>query len=156
MKYTILEKTDKSRFENCFKNHIPCASTCLLSPSGVELGENCGYIEKNRFSIWKNIGARNPRMLFLEKLDGEIKEDGTVTYKFSKRTDGNILTMGFIIMLLIAAIISWTATNDWVGSAVLFSVSLVFFILHSLHSKTNRERLLFTLETIVNEANNKI
>ena len=95
-------------------------------------------------------------MLFLEKLDGEIKEDGTVTYKFSKRTDGNILTMGFIIMLLIAAIISWTATNDWVGSAVLFSVSLVFFILHSLHSKTNRERLLFTLETIVNEANNKI
>ena len=92
-------------------------------------------------------------MLFLEMLQGEIAEDGTVTYKFIKRTDGNIFTLGFIIVSLIAGIIFGFLRNEWGGAAVLFGIAFIFLLLRLIHSKSNREHLLFTLETVINESN---
>ncbi|MBQ8404926.1 MAG: hypothetical protein IJX55_11000 [Clostridia bacterium] len=153
MKYTVTNKANKEKFINCFKKHIPHSSSCLFPPQGIDKGENCGYIAQNRFCIWKNIGIRNLGMLFLEMLQGEIAEDGTVTYKFIKRTDGNIFTLGFIIVSLIAGIIFGFLRNEWGGAAVLFGIAFIFLLLRLIHSKSNREHLLFTLETVINESN---
>jgi len=153
MKYTFTDKANKENFTKCFKNHVTSATSYLIEPEDVQNGETCGYIENNRFCIWKNIGTRNPNMIFLEKLQGEIEDDGTVTYKFNKRTDGNFFTLGFAIISLIAGIIFGLNMNEWGGAAAMFAMSAVFFILRFFHSKSNRERLLFTLEMIVKESN---
>ena len=153
MKYTFTDKANKENFANCFKNHVTSATSCLTEPTDVQKGETCGYIENNRFCIWKNIGIRTPNMLFHEMLHGEIEDDGTVTYKFSKRTDGNFFTLGFVIIFIIAGIIFGFNMNEWVGATAMFAMSAVFFILRFFHSKSNRERLIFTLEMIVKESN---
>ena len=153
MKYTFTDKANREYFAKCFKNHVVSATSCLIESADAQKGETCGYIENNRFCIWKNIGIRTLNMLFHETLQGEIEDDGTVTYKFSKRADGNFFTLGFVIIFLIAGIIFGFNMNEWIGAAVMFALSAVFFILRLFHSKNNRERLLFTVEMIVKESN---
>ena len=111
----------------------------------------CGYMDKNRFAIWQNIGIRNFKMLTHGVLRGEIKEDGLLVYQFGKRIDGVIFLIAMAVMsIVIGAIVSVEFSNAFLlipfAAIALWNIFFAFY-----HSRKDRNQLIGVLNHILHE-----
>ena len=85
----IVDNVHFNKFPLVFKKYVAISSSYLLD-SNLKNGSMCGFINRNKFQMWQNIGIRNVKMLTHGVVHGVISEDGTLVYYFRKRMEGVI------------------------------------------------------------------
>ena len=140
-------------FQFVFRRYITPSTSYLLD--NFESDKSiCGYIEKNRFQIWQNIGIRNFKMITYGVLHGIIQEDGSLVYYFKKRKDGFIFSIAMAIFSVVIGILASYNLNNIVPILPSILIACIAIFLANYHSKKDRQQLLAVLDHMIYEIAN--
>ena len=149
MKQTI-SGVDYKKFQFLFPQYVGHSGSYLTDRRSLPQSV-CGYMDRNNFAIWQNIGIRNFKTLTCGVLRGEIKEDGSLVYHFKKRIDGFVLLIAMAVMsIIIGAIISVEFSNIFL-LLPFAAIALLNIFFAFRHSPKDRNQLIGVLNHILHE-----
>lgn len=149
MKQTV-DNVHFNKFPLVFKKYVAISSSYLLD-SNLKNGSICGFINRNKFQMWQNIGIRNVKMLTHGVVHGVISEDGTLVYYFRKRMDGVIFLIGMAIFSMVVGMLMYHGSDNFLLALPFALLALLNIFLIFYHSKKDQEQLKSTLDRIIYE-----